>query len=107
LHVGGESPAALRRAAVHGDGWFGLEHTPESVAEQIARLRAFRIEAGRADAPFEVTISSTPRSAAELEAFEAVGVDRVVVAPWKRSRESLDAIRSFASQFVSEAPASQ
>src|SRR5256714_10889599 len=31
--VGGESPGALRRTARYGDGWIGLDHTPESVLE--------------------------------------------------------------------------
>ena len=34
--VGGESKAALRRAARLGDGWLGMGHTFESAAAQIA-----------------------------------------------------------------------
>ena len=33
IHVGGESPAALRRAARVGDGWVGMEHTLDSVGD--------------------------------------------------------------------------
>src|SRR5437764_5823702 len=40
--VGGESAPALRRAARFGDGWVGLDHTPESVAGPVARLRELR-----------------------------------------------------------------
>src|SRR5207253_5783829 len=35
--VGGESAPALRRAARFGDGWVGLDHTPEPVAGPVAR----------------------------------------------------------------------
>ena len=36
---GGESAAALRRAAALGDGWYGVGHTPLTAGEQVARLR--------------------------------------------------------------------
>src|SRR5262245_55465265 len=34
---GGESDAALRRAAALGDGWYGVGHTPDSARGQVAR----------------------------------------------------------------------
>jgi len=37
---GGETAAALRRAAALGDGWYGVGHTPESAAVQATKLRA-------------------------------------------------------------------
>src|SRR5216110_2231169 len=37
---GGETEAALRRAAALGDGWYGVGHTPESAAVQATKLRA-------------------------------------------------------------------
>jgi probable F420-dependent oxidoreductase len=100
IHVGGESAAALGRAAAHADGWFGLAHTPASAGERVAELRRLLADAGRAAAPFEVTLSSTPASRDEVEAFADAGVDRLVVAPWSRSRESLEAIRAFADSVI-------
>ncbi len=44
--VGGESDAALRRAARLGDGWIGMGHDFESAGRQIARLRALLVGAG-------------------------------------------------------------
>ncbi|MCU1399253.1 MAG: hypothetical protein JWN62_2362, partial [Acidimicrobiales bacterium] len=38
VHVGGESDAALRRAVVHGDGWFGMGHRHEALPGVAARL---------------------------------------------------------------------
>jgi probable F420-dependent oxidoreductase len=104
IHVGGESPAALRRAAMHGDGWFGLEHSPESAAERVAELTALRAEAGRDGTPFEVTISNTPESREEVAAFAAAGVDRVVVAPWRRSREGVAAVRDYSGRIFGDSP---
>ena len=37
--VGGESGAALRRVAKHGDGWIGMSHDFASGAAQIARIK--------------------------------------------------------------------
>ena len=62
LHVGGESDAALRRAARHGDGWLGLGHTVESVQVPLARLRELREREERAHEPFEITIGASLRS---------------------------------------------
>src|SRR6185369_15109882 len=54
---GGESDAALKRAAALGDGWYGVGHTPESAAAQVAKLRGLLAEAGRGSSPFEFTVS--------------------------------------------------
>lgn len=96
--VGGESEAALRRAAAIGDGWYGVRHTPESVEPVVARLRANLAEAGRAAASFEITVST---SAADLDRdalrrFGDAGVDRVVALPWSRAREAEESLRRFA-----------
>src|SRR5205823_6837064 len=81
--VGGESGAALRRAARYGDGWVGLDHSPESVVEPIRRLRELRGDAG---APLEITVGGAVGSAADIERWSEAGVDRLIVAPWSRSR---------------------
>jgi probable F420-dependent oxidoreductase len=97
IHVGGESPAALRRAARY-EGWYGLAHSGASAAAQVATLRALRRELGREALPFEVTVSGREESPAEIEALAAAGVDRLVVAPWQRSRECVEGLRRYASR---------
>lgn len=100
--IGGESDAALRRAAELGDGWYGVRHTPESAGAQVEKLRALRAAAGRAAEPFEVTVS--PAAAlldrSVLEQFAAAGVDRVVSLPWTRASEALDALERFAARVL-------
>jgi alkanesulfonate monooxygenase SsuD/methylene tetrahydromethanopterin reductase-like flavin-dependent oxidoreductase (luciferase family) len=54
--VGGKSPAALRRAAILGDGWIGNGQTVEEVPEILAKLDRMRREAGRSALPFETII---------------------------------------------------
>lgn len=99
ITVGGESPAALRRAA-RWQGWIGMDHTPESAAMSIETIRTLRREAGRADEPFEATVGGPVRSAADVEAYAAAGVDRLIVAPWATSREAVDHMRDFAATFI-------
>jgi alkanesulfonate monooxygenase SsuD/methylene tetrahydromethanopterin reductase-like flavin-dependent oxidoreductase (luciferase family) len=47
--VGGRSDAALRRAAVHGDGWLGVWVSAERYAAAIDRVHAEAAAAGRTD----------------------------------------------------------
>ena len=41
LLVGGDSPAALKRAATLGDGWYGLWRSPDQVREAVGRMNTF------------------------------------------------------------------
>jgi probable F420-dependent oxidoreductase len=97
IHVGGESEAALRRAA-RCDGWYGLQTTPEGAAAAVRRLRALRREAGREAEGFEVTLGGELREPSDVERFAAAGVDRLVVSPWRRSRDAVDGLRRYADR---------
>ena len=79
---GGESDAALRRAARLGDGWLGTWHTPESVRRVVARLWELRAEAGRPADGFEITVMVDPRKADQrlFRGLAAAGVHRACVA---------------------------
>jgi len=98
LHVGGESDAALRRAARHGDGWLGLGHTPESVAPLLARLRELRAREEREHEPFEVTIGAALDTRDDAARFAELGVQRLLLTPWQRSREAVDGLRRTAER---------
>ena len=92
--VGGESDAALKRAARLGDGWIGMSGTVESIGPQAKRLRAWREEYG--GGPVSVTIGGDVQSPSDMAAWEEAGVDRVIVSPWSRSREAVDGLRRLA-----------
>jgi probable F420-dependent oxidoreductase len=99
--VGGESKAALRRAARLGDGWLGMGHTFESAAAQIATLRALLAEhgpRGEHDPEFQIVLGGAIESRADVARWEDLGVTRMLVSPWKRSREALDGLRAFADR---------
>ena len=104
LHVGGESPAALRRAARFGDGWLSMEQTPETIGPLVARLRAAEAAAGRerrlevTAAPRQITVVGDAPAAEEIAGFEAAGVDRLIVSPWRRTSEAIEGLERFAKE---------
>ena len=96
LLVGGESEAALQRAVLHAEGWLGLGHKPETVVPLLDRLHAIRAEHELEHERFNVTIGAGAPSEQELARFEELGVDRVIVTPWSRTREAVSGIEAYA-----------
>jgi len=96
IHAGGESEAALRRAATHCDGWIGLAHTLETARPLIERLRELRQEIELGHEKFEISLGARVNSRDDAKRWSELGVDRLMVAPWSRSREALDGLRRFA-----------
>lgn len=97
--VGGESGAALRRAARLGDGWLGMHHDFESGAAQIARLRELLAAEGRDPAGFQFCLGGRVTTPDDARRWEDLGVTRMVFAPWERAREAIDGMRRFADDF--------
>ena len=109
LLVGGETRAALRRAARLGDGWFGMGHTPESARERVQQLRELRAQAGREREPFEVTVGcSGPATPERLKQYQDAGVHRVTLAARALSGEgrtveaALEGVERFADEVLSK-----
>jgi len=68
--IGGHGEAALRRAAVMGDGWLHGGGDPEALPGLLERLGRLRAESDRAGQPFEVHVIS-------MDAFSIDGVRRL------------------------------
>jgi probable F420-dependent oxidoreductase len=98
LAVGGESPAALRRA-VGCDGWMGLVHTPASAAPLVAHYRDLESQL-RPGHRGTVTLCGECADEAELAGWYAAGVDRLVVAPWPRTRDAVASLSAFATRVI-------
>ncbi|KQX58013.1 MULTISPECIES: LLM class F420-dependent oxidoreductase [unclassified Streptomyces] len=118
LWVGGSSPAAVRRAALKGDGWLPQGDPREQLAEQIRKLLRLRAEAGIADpitigAIAEPLYVGTPawrvgrraltgapeEIAASLRAYGEMGVHQIQVRFRSRSRtELIDQMAAFGTE---------
>ena len=81
IHVGGESPAALRRVARHGQGWYTFNRLPQDLDAPLAQLDDALAAEGRSRSDIELTVcpylhAVTPDLVAE---YAAHGVDRLVL----------------------------
>lgn len=94
--VGGESDAALRRAAHAGDGWIGMDHDPESARRSVLRLRELLRGNGRDGAAFQIVLGGAVHGPSDVEEWEDVGVTRLIVSPWESSRAAVEGLGSFA-----------
>lgn len=122
MWVGGSSPAAVRRAALKGDGRLPQGDPRDRLPAQIARIRELRERAG-VRGPFTVgaiveplyvgtprwevgrrTLTGGPRELAEsLRAYSAMGVHQIQVRFRSRSRGELtDQIAAFGAEVAPE-----
>ncbi|MFI1013501.1 LLM class F420-dependent oxidoreductase [Streptomyces sp. NPDC020965] len=118
--VGGSSPAAVRRAAVRGDGWLPQGDPRDKLPAQIARLQALRERAG-IETPLEIGAIAEPlyvgkprwevgrrtltgpadAIAASLREYTGLGVHQVQVRFRSRSRtELLDQMAVFVTDIA-------
>ncbi|WP_232837691.1 TIGR03619 family F420-dependent LLM class oxidoreductase [Streptomyces atratus] len=116
--VGGSSPAAVRRAAVRGDGWLPQGDPREKLPAQIARVKELR-EAAGIEAPIVIgaiteplyvgepdwsvgrrTLTGKPEVLAEsLREYGVMGVHQIQVRFRSRSRSELtDQMAAFAAE---------
>ena len=78
--IGGHHEAALRRAAMVGDGWLHGGGDPEDLPGLLTRLTELRREYGTLDKDFEIhVISLDAYSADGIEKLEELGVTGVIV----------------------------
>ncbi|HEV3226309.1 MAG TPA: TIGR03619 family F420-dependent LLM class oxidoreductase [Acidimicrobiales bacterium] len=82
IWVGGSSPAAIKRAALRGDGWLPQGPPADGMPAAIERISRLRADAGRTG-PFTVGAFAMPgppeKVAGALGKLEAMGVDQVQV----------------------------
>lgn len=77
--VGGHANRSLRRAAEHGDGWYGFRLTPQSTAEILNRLDKALAAAGRTRDNFKIYITPSEVDEETIAQFAELGVDQLVM----------------------------
>ena len=78
--IGGHHEAALKRAAVDGDGWLHGGGDPADLPGLLARLAELRKEHGTEDKPFETHVISLDAYTPDgVQRLEELGVTDVIV----------------------------
>ncbi|MDT5110944.1 MAG: hypothetical protein QOE20_2834 [Mycobacterium sp.] len=100
--LGGNSDAALRRAAAWGDGWYGfnVDDVP-AAAERIATLQALCREADRDPDELRLAVALRDPQRSDVAALADLGVDELVVVagPPDDPREAGEWVAGLAEQW--------
>lgn len=87
---GGESEAALKRVGEIGDGWWGVNVTPDAVKAHLETIGRFANAAGRDASKLSYAVSPQlggPISLDEVKRFEDAGADQVVLGAFGASAD--------------------
>jgi hypothetical protein len=80
---GGESEAALRRAARLCDGWVGYAYTWDDAVGYAQRLRALLRQYGRESEPFDILLALLEPPSVDLyRRAEEAGITQMMIRPW-------------------------
>lgn len=92
VHVLGDSPAALRRAAQFGQGFFPMDKSPIEMAALLATLDTRLTECGRRRDDIRVSVCpySKPCDLEALKGYRNAGVDEVVVCAFIENSDELE-----------------
>jgi hypothetical protein len=83
IHCGGESDAALRRAALLCDGWVGYAYAWDEAVSYVRRLTDLRREYGRDSEPFDIMLALLEPPTPDLyKRAEDIGITAVMCAQW-------------------------
>jgi probable F420-dependent oxidoreductase len=101
MHIGGDSLAAMRRAAEFGDGWIPMQQSLETLPANLQRVQAMRAEAGRTE-PFQVTLPARVTSIDDVRRYEDAGATRLLVSPFTNPREAAEGLRRFGDEIITK-----
>jgi len=93
LVIGGHSPAALRRAALAGNGWYGWEQDLQQTAEVLGKLRDLASQHERPAALGALEITITPPGIPDLDTarrYAELGVHRLAIQPHTMEGSAID-----------------
>jgi hypothetical protein len=73
-----------------------MNHSIEQIPESLSRIRKLREQAGR-DTHIELTMGLPVGTPEDLDRYGEEGVTRVLVRPWKSTKDALESIERFAT----------
>jgi probable F420-dependent oxidoreductase len=95
VFIAGFSKFAIRRAVLHGDGWYGHDLSVAEARSIMGRIEEQRAKAERTDRLFEYTTRAPHDvSLADVAAFAAIGVDRLVLNVGSAANDGLSTVVS-------------
>jgi probable F420-dependent oxidoreductase len=102
IHVGGNSPAAARRAGRYGDGYFPGVTNPKLLKELFAIVRTEAQKAGRNPDAIEFSCLTRSMNVDDQKTLADLGVSRVVVNPPGNKPEALTSgLEKLQREFIS------
>jgi probable F420-dependent oxidoreductase len=79
--IGGQTPAAHRRAVSEADGWYGFNLGRNATAQQLASIAA-KVKAAKRERPLDISITPPmPLTPQLVQDYAALGVHRLIVMP--------------------------
>lgn len=110
IWMGGQNPAALRRAGQYSDGWSGSGQTYAEAVRVLETIAAHRREAGREDVPFEAIVPFVEDVTADQRAhLVELGMTGTVsypfpytVGPDASLQEKLDYLRRYGDEVIAK-----
>ncbi len=98
LHIGGDGPAAIRRAATVGDGWIPMNHSLEEIPADAKKIAQLRHDAGRTE-HVEITLGGGA-DLDDLRRRADLGIGRALVKPFRSSKDAIEGMRRFADEVL-------
>jgi alkanesulfonate monooxygenase SsuD/methylene tetrahydromethanopterin reductase-like flavin-dependent oxidoreductase (luciferase family) len=95
IFVAGNGPRAHRRAAKYADGWATIAATPDEVRENLDRINELADSKQLKATVVAPQLNGNP--AEQLAAYEAAGVERIILPPtgdWRRDYDQAAELRN-------------
>lgn len=99
--IGGDSAPAMRRAALHGDGWIPMQQTLETLPINLRHIAQMRADAGRTG-PFQVVLGARVSSVDDVKRWAEAGATRLLVTPYANPRDAAEAFARFGEEIIAK-----
>jgi probable F420-dependent oxidoreductase len=99
IHVGGDAPASMRRAARFAKGWMPINTSLDALPAAVKALQQLCQDAGRTDR-VEVSYPVDVANDADFDRYADLGIDRLLIQPWTSSKNAIASTEAFAEKYL-------